>query len=690
MYERIQQALQRGANDEALTAAREAVASAGDDPQAHRMLSASLAASGDRDGALRSLERALELAPDDADLHFQRAGLLLGAGDIAAARTALSRTSELDPNEFGAYILQAQLALGRGDLVEAERLQRLARRIAPEHVWISVIEGMLALRRGDVARAQAVLSQAAETAPHDVQVRYALGFAYMADGRHAFAEQAFRGVAETMSEGHGLHALIAELLRRQGRHADAAEALAPMLADAGRATPGLRRFAGELHLQAGQPDRALPLLRSALLEQPRDRRTLDAAVQAWLQTKAVDEGRSALDAAVVKAPDHPDLWRARLAFEQPSGAQTLAVMDRWLEAMPDHLPALEAKMVALARSQDSEAANGIARRIVALHPGHGSAELRLIDAKLQADPAQAVAHLQDLLARAQSDQNARLLRAWLGIAHDRAGDFQAAAAVWLRLQADAASARLPLPELTDPMSDWPVMATSEAGPAIAFLAGLPGSRVEQLAIVLQGSVEAFRSDRFGASPPADALQNYRSPQQLLGGEMSASTLVQTWRDGLPRRGLAGGEIIDWLLWWDNAFLHALRPQLPQGLILIALRDPRDMLLDWLAFGAPAPLRMESATLAAQWLARGLEHIAVLVEGDLFPHRLLRLDECGNDPKGLAHMLSGALETPLPAPPAEALGPAHFPPGHWRQYRDALAAPFALLAPLAVRLGYPET
>lgn len=358
--------------------------------------------------------------------------------------------------------------------------------------------------------------------------------------------------------------------------------------------------------------------------------------------------------------------------------------------MPDYLPALEAQMMVLGRNMDTDTADTVARRIVALQPGHSAAELRLIESKLQAEPARAVAHLEDLLGRSQSAQNKRLLRAWLGIAQDRASDTAAAATSWLQLQAETAGERLPLPELTAPVGQWPALGTREGGPAIAFLCGAPGSRVEQLASVLDGSVQAFRSDRFGARTPTDAMQSFHTPQQLLNEEITASATVDSWRNGLSARGLANGEVIDWLLWWDNAFLHALRPELPQALLLIAIRDPRDMFLDWLAFGAPAPLRMESSMLAAQWLACALEHIAVLVEGDLYQHRLLRLDDCDTDPVRLAQLLGDALETPLPAPPPAALGPAHFPPGHWRQYRDALATPFALLAPVAVRLGYPET
>ena len=34
-------------------------------------------------------------------------------------------------------------------------------------------------------------------------------------------------------------------------------------------------------------------------------------------------------------------------------------------------------------------------------------------------------------------------------------------------------------------------------------------------------------------------------------------------------------------------------------------------------------------------------------------------------------------------------PARLPPGRWRAYADVLAGPFAALAPVAARLGYPD-
>ncbi len=688
--ERIFDALRRQAHDEALDAAREATDAAPGDAQAHRLLAMALRARGEHDAARASIEQAIALSPDDADLHFERAGYLLGARQVAAAQAALAQSVQLDPNQFGAYILQAQLALGRGDLDEADRLARLAARIVPEHPWLQALDGTLALRRGDADAALATLSQAAEQAPEDAQVRYALGFAYLAKGLHAFAEQAFRAVLAQTPDAAGMRGLIAEMLQRQGRHAEAADELAPLLADDATATPALRRFAGELELMAGRQERALPLLRAALAAEPRDRRTIQSLVEAWRRSGDVEAARNTLDAALATSPEVEDLWRARLMFETVGSEAADALIARWQGAQPNSIPALEAQLaqhVACGRQSEADA---VATQLVEREPGHGIAEMHLIDGKLQRDPDAAISHVEQLLARAVDDENRRLMRSWLALAHDRAGQPAQAVALWTALNAEQAAQRLPLPELTAPRTDWPQMApAAEGARGVAWLAGAPGSMVERLAIVLGGGVPAFRADRFGAQPPEDALQNFHTPQRLARGETDAAAVADSWRAQLPARGVADGEVIDWLLWWDNALLAVLREQLPHAVLLLAVRDPRDTLLHWLAFGGSAPFAVTSPQAAAGWLAIALNQVALLHEQDLFPHHLIRLDDIADDPQALTQALSDALQAQLPVPPAQVLGAAHFPFGHWRNYAQPLADAFALLTPVARRLGYPE-
>lgn len=690
MQAQILDALRRGANDEALQQAHAYVATQPDDAQAQHLLAMALRANGDAAAALATVDRAIALAPDDADLHFHRASYLLGSRDVEAAQAALAQSVQLDPNQFGAYVMQAQLALARGDLDEAERIARLAARVAPEHPWVLMLDGSVAMQRGEADRALALLSKAAELAPDDTQVRYALGFAYLGKGHLAFAEQAFRGVLEKTPEVGGLRALIAELLRRQERFADAAAVLAPLLGQAD-ATPALRRFAGELELMAGRNERALPLLRAAFAAQPDDARTLAAMFEAWRRAGDRDEALQSLEAALATVPQSAALWQARLALEDDAAADaSTALVARWLAAMPDALPALLAQMHVLDARGEHEAAEASAQRIAQLQPGHGGAEARLLEALAQRDPAAAVARIEAMLPKAESEDAQRILCSWLARTQDRAGQHAQAVATWAALHAQAWPHSLPLPEITAAGRDWPAIAAAPAdAPPLAFLVGAPGSGVERLAQVLAGSVPAFRADRFSPDVPHDLLQNFHTARHLASGELDAATVAASWRAQLPARGLDGGQAIDWLLWWDNALLPLLRTQLPQATLLIALRDPRDMLLDWLAFGAPIRLQFASVMAAAGWLAAHLDAIATLDEQSLCTHALLRMDLIHDDSAAVAQALGEALQSSIPVPPPDLFGAAHFPAGHWHAYADALADAFALLTPVARRLGYPD-
>src|SRR5690606_13375691 len=75
MQEQIREALRRGAHDEALVLAREAVEADPGNPTAHRLMARALHMGGDPRGALEAIDRAIAISPDDAGLHFHRAGL---------------------------------------------------------------------------------------------------------------------------------------------------------------------------------------------------------------------------------------------------------------------------------------------------------------------------------------------------------------------------------------------------------------------------------------------------------------------------------------------------------------------------------------------------------------------------------------------------------------------------------------
>ncbi len=688
MQERIQEALRRDAVDEALALARDWVASAPDDAQAQRALAGVLACGGDTDAALEALDRAILLAPEDAGLHFERASLLLRTRNLEDAGAALDQGLGLDPNHVPSYLARAQVALARGDLAEAERLSRtVARIVEADDPRLLALDALLALRRGDADRALALASTASAVLRDDPQLLSILGFSYFAKGHWAFAEQAFVRVAELLPDARALRPLLAQLAARQGRFGEAADLVVPLTEDEAVANPALRRIAGLYALQAGRGEQALALLRATLAAGV-DRAVLQGLMLLWNRSGDRADALATLEAALATHRDAGDLWAARLALEASGSGESEQVLERWLTAMPGHLPALEAGLRQRDRAGDLQGTEHFARRVAEAQPGHPLAEQFLVECSLARDPDAALARGRAMVA-AQAAGDARVAaRAWFGRLLDRAGRPAEALAEWRSLHDEFRGARLPLPArapaVTAPWPALPMAATDAPHPVLVF--GLPGSGIERVVDTLAAAGGPVRGDRYGAQAPDDPLRTPQVAHDLRGGGLDPAVLVAQWRAQLPARGIADGEVVDWLTWWDNALLLALRPYLPEGLLLTAVRDPRDMLLDWLATGSPVPLALDDPDAAAEWLAQGLEHLADLHEQDLYPHVLLRLDGVVDSPQALAEAVGGALGIALPPPPS---APARLPPGRWRAHAEVLAAPFARLLPVAVRLGYPE-
>lgn len=689
MQEPILQALGRNDLDEALTLARQWVGQEPDAPLAATLLATVLRRQDKADDALAVIDQALQRTPDEASLHLQRATLLLAQRQIEQANQALATSTALDPNSFDSYVLQANLALVRGDLDEAERISRLAALLDAEHPQVTAIDGMVALHRNDADRALALLSSAAAALPDDPRLSYGLGFAFRAKGHLAFAEQSFRRMLQSQPTALPIIGLVADLCLRQGHQADALEMVEAMLAaPAGDGLP-VRMLAGEMLLHCGEPARAAEQATLVQQELPGERRSLQVLLMAWERLGAVDQARSVLDGLLEGNAQNHSLWLARLAVEVVGSPEAAAVGDRWLAAMPAHLPALETRMRLHDMLGEGEQAEALARRIIEVDALRISGHQRLVSGLVARDPAQAVAHVKGLME--QTEGQARLdLQGWLALVHDSAGQHIEAVSNWLDVRHAEAPHRLPLPPQAKSPASWPEMGevASDNPARPLFVWGAPGSGVERVVAAMRAASPVVRADRYSEQPPNDAFQRFDTLQALATDQLSAQALVDGWRKALPGRGIEDGNVIDWLLWWDNALLWSLRPQLPEARLLVVLRDPRDMLLEWLAFGGTVPLALNSIGEAADWLTRSLEQIARLHEQSLFPCVLLRIDGAESNPEALSQLVGSAfgLET---FPVLAQLPPPRLPAGRWRQYRDVLGAAFNNLTPVAVRLGYPE-
>ncbi len=101
---------------------------------------------------------------------------------------------------------------------------------------------------------------------------------------------------------------------------------------------------------------------------------------------------AALDISVTMIYGWPDSSVAPVGSDEAR-----IVIERWLSAIPEHLPALETLMSLHDIQNNPEAAETVARQIVAIEPGRLSGEQRIVEALLQRDPPAAVACLQQLI-----------------------------------------------------------------------------------------------------------------------------------------------------------------------------------------------------------------------------------------------------------------------------------------------------
>lgn len=689
MQQRVIQALRQAEYGKALDLSREWVAQSPTSVDAQRLLAVSLQHHGAHDEAAKVLDAAIAMAPNDAELHFLRAGLSLQTGAAVEAVAALDRSVALNPNHFPAYLAKAQLALAAQDTDEAQRVLTLAERVDPAHPQLLTLWGMLAMQRNDADTAIKHLTAASKHLPDHPQLLHALGFAYMAKGHLAFAEQAFRRLlAIDGAASPGLHMQLAEVLQAQGRPDEALQQLKPQLDKAQVPAPMLR-YAGELALQLGQFDQATTWLTDAVRAMPGEPRTLMAAVEGWWRAQQLDKAKPVLDALLAEHTDMVALWRARIHVAELLGEDIDDVLQAWMTEAPDTIAALEMRMGLQATNGMRREADATAEHILKLQPGHARAHLHLISGLLKNDPDAALAHIDGLLEKAAGDDNRRLIEQWKAGALESAGRFTDAAAHWLALHRELTNLRPPLPPVTTGLEQLPrVEAAGEDGKRVAFVFGLPGGGLEKLLPALHEWFAVFRSDRFGGSPPHDPLQYLDTPAQLVSGAIKPDVAFNAWQNALPARGITHGSVIDWLPWWDNALLLAVAPHLPGARLLYALRDPRDMLLNWLRgnvsgvpFALPAPVD------AAKWLADALQQLLDLREQNAMDVRMLKLDE--SHAELAREVLGQALDVDVSQMPPPNTAPDVTAPSQWRDYADVLREPFAVLTPVAVALGYPE-
>jgi tetratricopeptide (TPR) repeat protein len=330
----------------------------------------------------------------------------------------------------------------------------------------------------------------------------------------------------------------------------------------------------------------------------------------------------------------------------------------------------------------------------AASPRPAIAMLRARGALLAGDPAAAVQRLQRIDEKVLEGKPmlARRRQRLLGLAFDKLEQWPDAVEAFMRAQRMGSTGLPDLPSLDEgteaalrQFAAEPALEEARGLPPI-LLCGLPGSGVGQVAALLADQPGWFvRRERFEAMPdfisaPFDA----RLVQPL--DQAALAVLARRYRRPLERAKVADTtQVVDWLPVLDARAIPAVKRALPGVRLLVATREPQDMLLDWMAFGWSQGYSMPDPLTGARWLRLAAAHLdlaakmlpafrvdpdALLAKGGGASRRQL------GEHLGVPELAWG----PLARGARRGRGglPVSFTAGHSAHYREVLSEAFAAL------------
>ena len=383
---------------QAASAAEQGLRADSFDPQARLLLAvaaSSLVSRGGDAAVARARELATEMAVREPESPEGRAAVLaarLAAGeDAAAAAAELAKLPKSD-GDPEMVLLLARAAAARGDSKKAAALLDRFEVLRPNSSRAARARSALAVKLGDDKAARALLETALTRDPNNVAAALDLAVLMERAGDPG-AEAALRFLSDKdrwsrlgPGERARVHLALADLLS----HRPGAEAWAqPVQAELEAAVEDqpanvAARFAlGRLLVRRGDPGRAVDVLKPAAAAS-RDWEVLSLYARALVQAGKALDARTAVDEALARSPDAPQLLYLKGWLEQQAGkrAEARKLYERAIERAPaDWRPRLALGELSLSEGDLAGAASqlGLAAEKA---PGEAEAQAGLGDLKL--------------------------------------------------------------------------------------------------------------------------------------------------------------------------------------------------------------------------------------------------------------------------------------------------------------------
>jgi tetratricopeptide (TPR) repeat protein len=679
-----------GRFDEAESGYRTVLASEPDNVDALHLLGLLRRQRQDLGEARRLLDQARRLAPERGDVALELAGLYFLEQDLVGARALIEHTIKQNPNQPGAHTLLARIAIVDNDLAKAESLFRTALRSDENDAHAISGLGRLLLDRGEVDKSIAYLSRAVELSPRDAGMQFALARALVLRGNRAFGEQAARNALALAPELHGARYLLGQVLLEDGK-VDEAQAAFAVLSEA----PGYQAIArfglGDVARHQRRLDQAIEHYRAGLALEPDQPRAVQLLGNCLAVTAREHEALQLYGEFLQRNPETVAIEAAQAELLSQLGHESgaLAIWQRLAQRRPNDPIPLARLALLHERGGDTAGADVLAQRVANALPDDADLILlRARSAQREGRDNDAAALLESLRALSLAPLQIMQAAHQFGVLADRRNDVQMAVPAWLESQSTLPVQIHEQPALPDSF------AASLAAPAPAamahppiFLVGLPGSMVERIAALLhqQTGVQLLR-DRAFSPMRRDAFTEPDFARWTDGIDAATADAVRAqWQAEIERHDVdTKARLVDWLVRWDARFLPLIRQAFPGATVIIVERDPRDLLLNWLAYGWMPGFALHDPVAAAAWINRANAHLAQCKTVDGVNVIRIDADAVLNDPVGQGGALAAALGAKELAPgtPQRGLGglPIGLAPGRWEAYTEVLAAPLAELSP----------
>jgi Flp pilus assembly protein TadD len=695
----IRELIQKGQLDEAEYRLRDRLNEVPDDPEALNMYGVVLSRKGDALGARSHFKRAIDAAPEEPSYLVNYGLLLAQQGDSLRANEFIERAAALDPNWSRGHAQLGELALAAGQVEAADQRFRTALRADPNDAQAQIGLAQVLLVHGDADQALTLAQAAIQQLPNDARAQTVLGMVLLSKGHYAFARQALDNALRLDPTNPRIRRLAAKAQVADADGDAALATLARVVDFAADDTEMLVRLS-ELTLRDRRFEQTIDLLDRALVRVDGNPRLIHAAAEARVRAGRVDDGISLLG-AYARADAHPSIWTHQLGLlaRQGRADQAFAVARAWSEAQPHQADAHAEVATGAELRGEAGLAQQAAGKALALDAQQPKALSIAAAYELKAGKPGAHCAALAALATDKLTAGARATRSFLlGYAADRAGDSDAAVAHWLDVNGNLP--RQQMPALSDPLApprELPIPLSVSEGRPLVFVPCIPGSGVEALLRALaRGDSIAVLTDRLGGNSRHDGLSADQRGQIENGlGEATLNVFRRRYWRALDRLKLPPErlvlDVLPSLEWVQYA---ALSGALPQGRVLAFVRDPRDTLLHWLAFGTTPARAIGKPELAANYLLRQYQHLDRMRSSAGLAVSVIRAEDFDADRDALRGRLGKALGVPpeslvLDAPQRQVLAslPERLESGRWRRYAAPLGKAFRLLAPAAKRFGY---